>query len=306
MRGHPIDVQVERTIAGRGLPLPLQWVWGSGKTAIHGVGHDRRSMRPLVFARVGRAPEQQVPFDRVMRVLSAGMASPLAGSITEPYFSGALPGYGPLLLVRFMQGRAWSPATGEVDRDRLEACSRWLDAFATWPVADLGLEPRDEEPTARSTTKALPARALERLDAALAALRPAVQARGAVLSHGDLTVNNVLWRGDSFCVVDWEDVGLSYPERDLLALRMSWLMRQRARRFPREEQWLAALCEPASDVVGDPLAARLTRSPGWRPVLAYFLLTYGVTWLHFCFDPYRSWAELLLDRLAPLVADGAR
>lgn len=44
-----------------------------------------------------------------------------------------------------------------------------------------------------------------------------------VLAHRDFDAKNVIWqKEDSFTLIDWEYVGLTYPQVDLLAVAMNW------------------------------------------------------------------------------------
>jgi hypothetical protein len=302
LAGHPIDPSIDTVLAGFELPRPLQYVWGSGKTCIHGVGFDLHSMLPKVFVRVGRVARQTVAFARARRVLDALAHYRMGVSTPEPLFAGDLPGYGPMLVVRYVDGKAWQPVSNSENRSRLGKVSVWIDHLGTVGLDGLDLAPRDEEGAARKTILERPPAVAERLEEALAMLRPHIAALPAVISHGDLTVNNILWRGSTFWVVDWDDVAISYPGRDVLSLRMSWLMRLRGALFRREEDLLDRLCEPSDDIAADGLGPVVKRLPDWKKLCLYFVLTYGVTWLHYVQDSRRCWAEILLDRLAPQLA----
>lgn len=43
-----------------------------------------------------------------------------------------------------------------------------------------------------------------------------------VLSHGDLNYTNVLWDKDQPCVLDWESMGASYANAELISSAMAW------------------------------------------------------------------------------------
>jgi aminoglycoside phosphotransferase (APT) family kinase protein len=43
-----------------------------------------------------------------------------------------------------------------------------------------------------------------------------------VFSHGDLNYSNVLWQGEQACVLDWESMGLSYANAELISNAMGW------------------------------------------------------------------------------------